>query len=71
MAAGNDGMEVAKTLAVFLKKELALYREVYELSLEQREVIRQNDSEKLLRIIDEKQIRIGKINLYRNGCCAV
>ena len=63
MAAGNDGMEVAKTLAVFLKKELALYREVYELSLEQREVIRQNDSEKLLRIIDEKQIRIGKINL--------
>ena len=67
MTAGNNALEVAKALAVFLKKELNLYREVYELSLMQREIIRQNDSEKLLSVIDEKQIRIGKINLIEEN----
>ncbi len=62
MTAGNNSMEVAQALAAFLKKELALYREVYELSLKQREIIGQKDSEKLLSVIDEKQMRIVKIN---------
>lgn len=63
MTAGYSNLEVAQALAAFLKKELALYREVYELSLTQRKVIAENNSEKLLSVIDEKQIRIAKINV--------
>ncbi len=62
MTAGDNSMEVAKVLAVFLKKELILYREVYELSLKQKELIANQDTEKLLSVIDEKQMRINKIN---------
>ncbi len=62
MTAGNNSLEIAQKLASFLKKELVLYREVYDLSLKQIEIINAKDSEKLLRIIDEKQMRISKIN---------
>ena len=55
--------EIAQNLASFLRKELVLYREVYELSKKQKEFIDSRDNEKLMRIIDEKQMRINKISL--------
>ena len=70
MTAGNNSMEVAQILAAFLKKELVLYREVYELSLVQRDIIRERNSEKLLSVIDEKQMRIAKVNLIETEAAA-
>lgn len=54
--------EIAQQLVRILRAELALYREMLGLSQQQKEHIEQNDSERLLRIITEKQSRIGKIS---------
>lgn len=57
---------IANELAVLLKRELALYKEVRDISQAQKDLIAQGNADALLHLINEKQIRIDKISLLEN-----